>query len=74
MVKKFNHFAIMLQKPFTHLSHSVTRTREIKAAAVILISLFSRVKDFQSTLKELKITQTIKHLWRLTKTYFSGLF
>lgn len=45
-----------LQLCFTNHSvifqYSVTRTREIKAAAVILISLFSRVKDFQSTLKK----------------------
>lgn len=64
MKRNKKHFAIMLHKPFSHHSCSVTRTREIKAAAVILISLFSRVKDFQSTLKELKIIQTLKHLWR----------
>lgn len=60
----------MIHSPFSHHSCSVTRTREIKAAVVILIYLFSRVEDFQSTLKELKNILTLKHLWSLQLVLF----
>lgn len=39
------------------------KNKGIKAAAVILISLFSRVKDFQSMLKEQKMIQTLKRFF-----------